>query len=222
MEKEILHPERGTKLRQNKDKQLTITVDDEILPHIYIINEGRFLTKKILPYDLIVEPNHHYMLINKYDEPISICYSEDIENHPIIYDPYKYEDAEHEKLSAEMFLGNYAIPDDYIDTLPKWYSFKFTFPEYNLIFIRPELGISFQIHQERSEHWEILQGNPIILNGHTVYYEVADGSIFEISPQEFHTVINPHANKFVLLKEQWGGNFDEEDIMRVFNPNHYS
>ncbi|MFO8020323.1 MAG: hypothetical protein R6U96_16990 [Promethearchaeia archaeon] len=221
MKKELLQPERGTKLRRNKEDSLTITIDNKFLPNIFIINETRFITDNVSPADLIIKPNHHYMLINKNDEPLPIHYSEDIGTHPIIYDPYKYEQAEHKKLSADTFLEKYDIPEGYIDVLPKWYSFKFTYPEYNLIFIRPELGISFQIHQERSEQWEILKGSPIILNGNRVYYNVANGSIFVISQQEYHTVINPHSDNFVLLKEQWKGNFAEEDITRVFNPNHY-
>jgi len=36
-------------------------------------------------------------------------------------------------------------------------------------------------------------------------------------------VINPNKEKddFVVLREKWAGNFDENDINRAFNPNHY-
>ena len=39
----------------------------------------------------------------------------------------------------------------------------------------------------------------------------------------YHSIINPNEdkNKFVMIKERWEGNFDEYDIDRVFNPNHY-
>ena len=35
-----------------------------------------------------------------------------------------------------------------------------------------------------------------------------------------HTVINP-TDDWILIKEHCEGTFDEEDIVRVFNPNHY-
>jgi len=34
---------------------------------------------------------------------------------------------------------------------------------------------------------------------------------------------NPNNNleQFVLIEEKWSGKFDEEDIIRAFNPNNY-
>ena len=92
-----------------------------------------------------------------------------------------------------------------------------------MIFIRPQLGISIQIHDHRNEFWEILQGNPIILNGDKVHYYVEDGAVFEIPINTYHTVINPNSapHEFVLLKERWSGTFEEEDISRIYNPNDY-
>lgn len=222
MKKEKLPRNRGTKLRKNGEHPLTIDISKKDFNHIFLINEKDFLTKNVSKEDLVIEPYHHYMVINKGTQLLTLQYSQDISAHQVVWDPYKYEKSEKEPFHEELFLEEYDIPEDYVDTLPKWYSFKFTYPEYNLIFIRPELGISFQVHEERSEHWEILKGQPIILNGHSVHYHVADGTSFEISPQQYHTVINPHSDEFVLLKEEWGGHFDEEDITRVFNPNHYS
>ena len=144
-------------------------------------------------------------------------------NHQIIYNPYAYENSEKINFKPEQFIEKYNIPEDYIDTLPKWYSFKFTYPEYNLIFVRPEFGLSIQIHKDRNEFWEILDGKPIIINGNKVHYYVENGTKFQNQINTYHSVINPNkeVNKFVMIKERWSGKFDENDIKRIFNPNKY-
>ncbi len=53
----------------------------------------------------------------------------------------------------EEFKSQHPVPDGYIDILTKWYSIKFTYPEFNYIFIRPGVGISLQMHAMREEHW---------------------------------------------------------------------
>ena len=222
MKKKIILPERSTSLRKNGSQELRISLKKNNTKKVYIINGSSFITENNLSSILIIKPDNHYMIINKEKNPIEITYSRDISNHQIIYDPYKYEDSEKIYFKAEFFKRKYRIPKGYINTLPKWYSFKFTYPDHNLIFIRPEYGLSIQIHKYRNELWEILDGNPIILNGNTVYYNVKSGTKFKIPTNTFHTVINPNNEKFVILKEQWSGNFNEEDISRVFNPNNYT
>lgn len=222
MKKKIIFPERSTPLRRNGSQELGISFKKNNAKKVYIINGSSFITENNLSSILIIKPENHYMIINKEEYPIEITYSRDISNHQVIYDPYKYEDSEKINFKAEFFKRKYKIPEGYIDTLPKWYSFKFTYPNYNIIFVRPEFGLSIQIHRYRNELWEILDGNPIILNGNTVYYQVESGTKFKIPINTFHTVINPNNEKFVILKEQWSGNFNEEDISRVFNPNNYT
>ena len=123
----------------------------------------------------------------------------------------------------EQFIDRYNVPKGFIDTLPMWYSFKFTYPNYNLIFIRPEFGLSIQIHKERNEFWEVLDGKPIIINGNKVHYYVESGIKFQNKINTFHSVINPNkeVDKFIIIKERWSGKFDENDIKRIFNPNNY-
>jgi len=222
MKKKIILPERSTSLRKNGSQELRISFKKNNTKGVYIINGSSFITENNLGSILIIKPENHYMFINKEEYPIEITYSRDISNHEVIYDPYKYEDSEKINFKAEFFKRKYRIPKGYVDTLPKWYSFKFTYPDHNLIFIRPEYGLSIQIHKYRNELWEILDGNPIILNGNTVYYNVKSGTKFKIPTNTFHTVINPNKKRFVILKEQWSGNFNEEDISRVFNPNNYT
>ncbi|MFX1375033.1 MAG: hypothetical protein ACFFA0_04415 [Promethearchaeota archaeon] len=221
MKNEIINSERSTSLRKNSSKPLVITTPN--LKNLFLINGTSFITDVIKKQDLIVNSNNFYMIINHGKEPIELEYSEDIAQHQIIYNPYKYENSEKVAFNPEQFIDRYNVPKGFIDTLPKWYSFKFTYPNYNLIFIRPEFGLSIQVHKDRNEFWEILDGKPIIINGNKVHYYVESGIKFQNKINTFHSVINPNreADKFVVIKERWSGKFDENDIKRIFNPNHY-
>ena len=221
MKKEIIPPTRGTPLRRNGSRTLEIILNGEYYDSTYLINGNSFITRKITNDDLFVEPDDYFMLINIGDENTPVYYSEPLEDMKIIYDPYKFEKSERINFKPEYFKEKYEVPEGYIDTLPKWYSFKFTYPDYNLIFVGSKMGISIQDHVERNEFWEIIEGHPIIINGNNVHYFVEDNTKFEIPSGTFHSVINPNLDKFVLFKERWSGHFDEEDISRVFNPNHY-
>ena len=223
MKKEKISPGRSTLLRKNKSKDLVITLNQNNFKDIFLINGAYFITEEISNSDLIIMPEDHYMIINNKKEPIEIVYNQDISNHKIIYNPYKYEYSKRINFTPEMFIEKYNLPEDYIDTLPKWYSFKFAYPNYNLIFVCPEFGLSIQIHRYRNEFWEIIEGYPIIINGNKVLYFVESGTKFQNPINTYHSVINPNKekNKFIVLKERWSGKFDENDIERVFNPNHY-
>ena len=218
---QIIAAGRSTNLKKNGSKKLKITFSQDTLDKIFIINGTSFITLMSSKLDILVNSNDCYMIINKGNTEIEIIYSEDVSSHEIVYDPYKYENSEKFKYKPEEMKERFDVPEGYVDTLPKWYSFKFTYPDYNLIFVRPELGISIQTHDLRNEYWEILKGEPIVINGNDVHYYVKSGSIFEIPKNTFHSVINPNKDKFVILKEQWEGKFDEEDIIRIHNPNNY-
>ncbi|MFX0022917.1 MAG: hypothetical protein ACFE9S_11380 [Candidatus Hermodarchaeota archaeon] len=215
---------KGTPLRKNKSKRLIIEMDSNDLDSIFLINGKSFKTSRISNSDLEIAPNSYYMVINNGKKLLNIKFNQDISNHEIIYDPYKFELSKKVNLSIEFFEKNYNISEGYIDTLPKWYSFKFTYPNYNLIFIKPEFGLSIQLHHYRNEFWEILEGKPIIINKDEVYYFVENGSLFHSPSNTYHSIINPNkkADKYVIIKERWDGKFEENDIKRVFNPNHYT
>jgi mannose-6-phosphate isomerase-like protein (cupin superfamily) len=221
---EFLKPHRGTLLRKNGSNAMDITLlPPTQLSDLMMINGRRFILENLSKDDLIINALDYYMLINKGEKKIELKYSQNIYDHKVVYNPYKYEHAEKQKIDPTLFQKSHDIPEGYIDILPKWYSIKFTYPEYNLIFIKPEMGISFQIHDHRKEFWETIDGRPIILNNHDVHYFVKSGTHFEIPINTFHTVINPNKEEgdYVVLKERWAGDFDEGDITRVFNPNHY-
>jgi mannose-6-phosphate isomerase-like protein (cupin superfamily) len=223
MNKEKLAAKKGTCLRKNDFRNLIISINKNRLNSILIINGASFLTENILNSDLIVKPNNFYMIINNGNKYLEIEYDQDITEHKVIYYPYKFENLEKKNFSQAIFIKNYKVPDGYIDVLPKWYSFKFMYPGYNLIFIRPGFGLSIQVHRLRKENWEILDGNPIVISGNSVYYFVEKGSIFCNNLNTYHSIVNPNSdpNKFVMLKERWDGHFDEKDIVRIFNPNQY-
>jgi mannose-6-phosphate isomerase-like protein (cupin superfamily) len=224
MLEEIIQPKKGTNLRKNGQEELTILIDSNALKKkIFLINGTTFFTKDLSAYNLIVKPNDYYMVINKGDEEVNVKYSIDISSHIVIYEPYMYESFKKENFDPIRFGKKYNVPDGYIDTLAKWYSIKFTYPDYNLIFIKPKIGISIQTHKFRSERWKVLKGKPIIINGNKVHYFVENGTEFLNAKMTYHSVINPNNNpdQFVLIEEKWSGKFDEEDIIRAFNPNNY-
>ncbi|MFX1364375.1 MAG: hypothetical protein ACFFCE_00835 [Promethearchaeota archaeon] len=214
---------RSTLLRKTHSKELIIEINPKQLSDIFLINGSDFKTKGIKESDLVIKPNSYYMIVNKGKRSLNIKYNQDISKHQIVYNPYKYETSQRILLESDWFKERYCIPKGYINILPKWYSFKFTYLDFNLIFIRPEFGLSIQVHKYRNESWEILEGKPIIISGSDVYYFVEAGSTFQNPINTYHSIINPNKdeNKFVLIKEKWNGKFDENDIDRVFNPNHF-
>lgn len=222
MRNEILKANRGTPLRQSKKNGLILNLKTEYFDKILIINNEN-LYKNLSVKNLSIKPFGYYMVINNSKYPVEISYSEDISNHKILYDPYLFENSEHLLLNPNDFIDNYSIPKGYLDILVKWYSIKFSYNDYNLIFIRPELGISIQIHEYRGERWKVLAGRPIIINIDKVHYFVEIDSEFSIPKNSFHSIINPSKkpDDFVVIKETWTGNFNENDIERIFNPNDY-
>ena len=229
-----LSPGRGMELRQNtstvmhlhittKDptqkshlNQVMMILEDILIPinHVGIASlEGIKVT---------IPPDNRYMVLNTSEVMISVNTGEmDIASHTAIYNPYLYETESHENYDPEYFVNTYDIPSGYVDVLTKWYSIKFTYPDYNLIFIRPGLGISLQSHAKREEYWEIAAGEPIVISGSKVSYNNPQGTKFYIPLGNLHTIINPSSESWAILKESCKGTFDEQDIVRVFNPNNY-
>ncbi len=221
MNVETLSPDRGTCLRINDASPLIMKISPPKHENLLVINGNSFYQKNLSGFQLKIASNDPYMVINKNDEQITLHYSKDVSLQRILYDPYKYEKELKVLIEAEQFKRNHEVPDGYIDILAKWYSIKFTYPTYNLIYIKPEMGISFQKHEQREEYWEVMGGEPIILSGNQVEYFVKKGARFCNPKGGFHGIINPDKKYYAIIKESWGGNFDEADIERVFNPNHY-
>lgn len=224
MIEETIKPERGTNLRKNGNKELKLLLDVEALKNVFLINGSSFFTQNLNKVNLIIKPNEYYMVINKWDKDVKVRYSNNVASHKIIYQPYKFEFSKKQKFDIVKFGEKFNVPNGYLDVLNKWYSIKFTYLDHNLIYLKPEIGISIQIHQLRNEHWKILKGKPIVINANKVHYYVEDGTEFLNAKMTYHSVLNPnkHPEKFVVIKEKWSGDFNEKDITRVFNPNHYN
>jgi mannose-6-phosphate isomerase-like protein (cupin superfamily) len=223
MKEERLLPGRGSCLRKNDSKKLRISISCQSPNKVMVINGSLLITKKVKETIFTINPHEYYMIINIDEASITLKYNHDVLGHEIIYDPYKYEHSELADYDPNKFVKQFSVETGYIDILSKWYSIKFTYPEYNIIYIKPEMGISIQVHTHRSEEWEILCGEPIVINDNRVYYFVEEGTKFVNRKMQYHSVINPNKNpeEFVVLKERWSGVFDEEDIKRIYNPNNY-
>ncbi|MHA1727286.1 MAG: hypothetical protein ACTSWY_00980 [Promethearchaeota archaeon] len=227
---EILLPGRGTKLYKNQEINQTIEIctkrgkSKTLLFELLVImgKKSFFMKKENLKnsFRIKIGSKLQYMIINLGLLPVELTFSQSPESHEIIYDPYYFEDKKHLNVDPDEFKAVHLVPEGYINALPKWYSVKYTYKDYNLIFVRPSMGISIQTHKMREEHWKILRGNPIIITGNQVYYNAAPREIFKIPVGTIHTIINP-TDKWILIKEKYKGKFDEEDIIRIFNPNHY-
>ena len=224
MKEEIIDSGRGTILRENDQKELKIILDSNHLDTIFLINGNNFYSQNLIKANLTVKPNEYYMLINKCDEEIEVNYSNDVSDHRTIYDPYKFELSEKVKIDPIQFKKKYNVPDGFLDVLNKWYSIKFTYSDYNLIYIKPGIGISIQTHKFRREVWRILKGKPTIINANKVYYFVKAGTKFINDKLMYHSILNPNNDpeQFVIVEERWSGNFNEEDIVRLYNPNNFS
>ena len=223
MKEEIVQSSRGTILRRNDQKELRIVVDSNRLDDIFLINGNSFYSQKLKKINLRVKPNDCYMLINKSDEEIEVSYSNDLSNHKTIYNPYKFEFSEKAKIDPIKFTKEFNAPNGFVDVLDKWYSIKFTYSDFSLIYIKPGIGISIQTHRFRSEEWKILKGEPIVINASKVHYYVKAETKFLNAITMYHSIINPNEDpkQFVIVEERWSGEFDEEDIVRAFNPNNY-
>lgn len=223
MKEEIIDSGRGTVLRENDQRELKIILDSNHLDNIFLINGNSFYSQKIITANLSVKPNDCYMLINKSDDKIEVSYSNDLSNHRTIYNPYKFELSEKAAIDSEQFIKKFNVPNGFISVLNKWYSIKFTYSDYSLIYIKPWIGISIQTHKFRTETWRILKGKPIIINANRMYYFVEAGTKFINDKMMYHSILNSNnePEQFVIVEERWSGKFNEEDIVRVYNPNNY-
>ncbi|OLS16151.1 MAG: hypothetical protein RBG13Loki_0198 [Promethearchaeota archaeon CR_4] len=165
-----------------------------------------------------------FMLINLGKSPVKFSLSTQMSQNQILWDPYVFEHNIPAEINPNVFkqtTSPISIPEGYVDTLSKWYSVKYTYQDYNLIFLRPQICISFQNHAQRGEHWEIMAGSPIVVAGSLVVYNAKVGEHFDLPLGHMHGLINPSKTEWTAIKETWSGHFDEKDIIRIFNPNHY-
>ncbi len=221
----VLAPSRGSKLYRNHDEPLQIQVKGEggswLVPMLLIAGtQIEFRDIERSNSTIQIKPTQEYLLINLSNRSITLEFSQDYRNHDILFDPYRYENSPFAAIDPSEFTKTHTIPPGYNDILTKWYSIKFTYPEKNLIFLRPHLGISIQSHIKRTEDWRIIEGHPYIIANSVMHYVVKPGDTFHTDNGKIHAIFNP-TDEWVAIEETYTGKFDEEDIMRIFNPNHY-
>lgn len=72
--------------------------------------------------------------------------------------------------------------------------------------------LSLQYHNDRSEFWRVLKGNPTVLIGESTVRGI-EGDEFFIEPKTNHQIIAKENDVEIL--EIATGNFDENDIIRI-------
>ncbi len=218
-----LGPERGSPIWRAPAGGVTIEMTSGDLTHVAGILGDRFFPRWPFKIHEIRAPLA-FMVINLGNWPVKFQLSAPMSPEDILWDPYVFEHAPPPEINPDVFKQDDApipVPEGYVDTLAKWYSVKYSYPTHNLIFVRPQMGLSFQMHAQRGEHWEVVTGSPIIVAGSHVAFNVKVGNQFDLPLGSIHSIINPSMDKWAAIKETWSGYFDEQDITRIFNPNHY-
>jgi mannose-6-phosphate isomerase-like protein (cupin superfamily) len=82
------------------------------------------------------------------------------------------------------------------------------------IVVRPGQRLSYQRHEQRSEHWFVLSGTAsVTLDG--VVHTVLPGNAIDIPRGAAHRVENGGADDVVFIEVQHGTYFGEDDITRL-------
>lgn len=81
--------------------------------------------------------------------------------------------------------------------------------------VLPGKRLSYQRHQQRAEHWFVVQGTAkVTLNGSEILVET--GEAIDIGTGMAHRVENPHASDvLIFIETQTGSYFGEDDIERL-------
>jgi mannose-6-phosphate isomerase-like protein (cupin superfamily) len=80
--------------------------------------------------------------------------------------------------------------------------------------VRPGHRLSYQFHEQRSEHWTVVRGTATCtLDGETV--ELKTGGSVEVGVGTPHRIANLHAEDLVMIEVQRGDYTGEDDIVRL-------
>ena len=109
MNQENIPTQRSTLLRKTDTKELKIDINQEQLHDIFLINGSNFKTEGISASDLLIKSHSYYMVINKGNNLLNIQYNQDISNHQVIYDPYKYESSQRKLFEPDWFIQRHHI-----------------------------------------------------------------------------------------------------------------
>lgn len=82
------------------------------------------------------------------------------------------------------------------------------------ITVDPGHRLSYQRHQQRAEHWYVIEGEATVtLDG--VDHVVTPGNAIDIPKQAAHRVTNKSDETLVFIEVQVGDYFGEDDIERL-------
>jgi mannose-1-phosphate guanylyltransferase len=81
------------------------------------------------------------------------------------------------------------------------------------IVVKPGASLSLQMHHHRSEHWIVVSGSAIIVNGENEIFLRTNHSTY-IQAGQKHRLTNPGKINLVLIEVQTGQYLGEDDIVR--------
>jgi mannose-1-phosphate guanylyltransferase/mannose-6-phosphate isomerase len=79
--------------------------------------------------------------------------------------------------------------------------------------VKPGASLSLQRHQHRAEHWIVVKGNAVIINGDKQFTLQENQSTY-IALGEVHRLTNPGTVPLEIIEVQSGGYLGEDDIVR--------
>jgi mannose-6-phosphate isomerase len=85
--------------------------------------------------------------------------------------------------------------------------------------VNPGQRLSLQMHQSRTEHWVIVNGEAIVTIGESELRLRANEDAL-IPPQTRHRVANPGTSPLVFIEVQCGAYLGEDDITRFEDDYH--
>ena len=86
------------------------------------------------------------------------------------------------------------------------------------IVVKPGASLSLQSHQHRSEHWIVVAGSALIVNGNNEFLLKANESTY-IPAGNLHRLTNPNDTYLIIIEVQTGEYLAEDDIER-FDDNY--
>ncbi len=80
--------------------------------------------------------------------------------------------------------------------------------------VLPQRRLSYQRHENRSEHWIVVEGEALVtLEGKEV--RLSPGGSIDIPRMAAHRILNPGKGPLVFIEVQTGDSFEENDIIRL-------
>ncbi len=86
------------------------------------------------------------------------------------------------------------------------------------ILVKPGASLSLQMHHQRSEHWVVVSGQALVVNGDHEFTLNANESTY-IPAEHQHRLANPGDKDLVIIEVQCGDYLGEDDIVRF--DDHY-